>query len=78
MTLHDIVVMDVRQWYYYPIEMPVTSNGDGPATVGIDAEKITYEVWDVLLNTHASFDNLPDAINEAMRLNAVVKVELKE
>lgn len=77
MTLQDNIVMDVRQWYHYPIEMPVTANGEGPATVGIDAEKITYEVWDVLFNTHASFDNLPDAINEAMRLNAVVKGELR-
>ena len=60
---------DVRKWFYYPIEMPVTAEGMGPATVGVDASKITYEVWDVLLNSHGSFDNLPDAINEAIRLN---------
>jgi len=58
-----------RLWRYYPIEMPVTYEGNGPATVGIDAVKMSYEVWDWLLNTHASFDNLPDAINEAMHLN---------
>lgn len=63
---------DVRKWFHFPIEMPVTAAGEGPATVGLDAAKITYEVWDVELNTHASFDNLPDAINEAMRLNAAL------
>lgn len=64
---------DVRKWFYYPIEMPLSADGNGPAKVGTDAVNITYEVWDVLLNTHASFDNLPDAINEAMRLNAKLK-----
>jgi len=61
--------VDVRQWYHYPIEMPLSADGQGPATIGVDARRITYEVWDALLHTHASFDNLPDAINEAMRLN---------
>ena len=61
--------LDVRQWDYYPIEMPVTADGCGPATVGVDAVQITYELWDKLLTSHASFDNLPDAINEAMRLS---------
>ncbi|CAB4138954.1 hypothetical protein UFOVP346_9 [uncultured Caudovirales phage] len=36
---------DVRKWFHYPIEMPVTADGQGPATVGQDAAKITYEVW---------------------------------
>lgn len=58
-----------REWFYYPIEMPLSADGQGPATVGVDAAKITYEVWDVLLNTYSSHGNLPDAINEAMRLN---------
>jgi hypothetical protein len=58
-----------RDWFYFPIEMPVTSAGWGPATVGLDADKITYCVWDKLFNEHGSFDNLYDAINEAMRLN---------
>ena len=61
--------MDVRQWFYYPIMMPLTADGEGPATIGLDAKTITFEVWDQLLTAHASFDNLPDAINEAMRLN---------
>ena len=62
-------VSNCRQWPFYPIEMPLTASGNGPATVGFDAEKITYEVWDQVYNTHACFDNLPDAINEAMRLS---------
>ena len=64
-----MVSRDCREWFYFPIEMPLHKNGKGPATVGVDAASITYEVWDRLLNTHASFDNLYDAINEAMRLN---------
>jgi len=61
---------DCRKWFHYPMPMPVTAEGRGPATVGVDAVEITYEVWDELICSHASFDNLPDAINEAMRLNA--------
>lgn len=60
---------DCRQWWHYPIEMPITAEGQGPAKVGVDAAAMTYEVWDKLLNSHASFDNLPDAINDAMRRN---------
>ncbi|NTF18211.1 hypothetical protein G6L37_07310 [Agrobacterium rubi] len=62
---------DVRQWQHYPIEMPLTDEGEGPATVGFDATKITYEVWDQALKSHGSYDHLPDAINESIRLNAV-------
>ena len=69
---------DVRKWFYFPIEMPLTADGQGPATVGVDAATISYEVWDVLLNTHSSHNNLPDAINEAMRLNALLEGESHE
>jgi hypothetical protein len=62
-------ILSVNKWTYYPIEMPLSASGAGPATVGVDATKITYEVWDRLLQSHGSFDNLPDAINEAIRLN---------
>lgn len=62
---------DVRKWFHYPIIMPITEDGKGPATIGTDAHSVTFEVWDQLYNSHASFDNLPDAINEAMRLNAL-------
>ena len=64
---------DVRKWFYYPIEMPLSADDQGPATIGKDAAKISYEVWDqMLVGTHASFDNLPDAINEAIRLNLLL------
>ena len=63
------VPTDCRRWPYYPIPMPFTKDGKGPATIGVDAESISYEVWDCVYNSYASFDNLPDAINEAMRLS---------
>jgi hypothetical protein len=63
-----------RDWYYFPIEMPVTKAGWGPATVGLDAYRITYCVWDKLFNEYGSFDNLYDAMNEAMRLNNEIYV----
>ena len=66
------VPANVRQWHYYPIEMPVTAGGDGPATVGDDAARMTYEVWDWTFNSHGSFDNLPDAINCAMNMTAAL------
>ena len=61
--------LDCRQWFYYPILMPINEEGQGPAVVGKDATKITFEVWDMALQTHSSHTNLPDAINEAIRLN---------
>lgn len=72
-------MIGVREWEYYPIEMPVDSEGRGPATIGVDAVRMTYEVWDQSFNTYASFDNMPDAINEAMRLNlSTQSVEKKD
>lgn len=61
---------NVREWYYFPIQMPVDKDGNGPAEVGLSV-RIDYEVWDQLCNTWASYNNLPDAINEAMRLNEI-------
>ena len=63
------VPLNCRKWPFYPIEMPTTADGKGPATIGIDAASVEYEVWDQDFNTHASFNNLADAINEAMRLS---------
>lgn len=61
----------VRTWPHYPVPMPVTADGKGPATIGVDAVAIEYEVWEAEPPHHAvaSFDNLPDAINEAMRIS---------
>jgi hypothetical protein len=63
---HVIVPNDVRQWPFYPIEMPYAKGGGGPAVIGEDAVGMVYEVWDRLYQTHGSFDKLPDAINAAM------------
>jgi hypothetical protein len=64
---------DCRKWWYFPIEMPLTPDGQGPAILGKDPiGSITYEVWDRLCCSWATFDNLPDAINDAMRRNAIM------
>lgn len=62
------IPLDVRRWYYYPIEMPLNSEGQGPASQE-ECTEITYEVWDVVFNSYSSHKNLPDAINEALRRN---------
>ena len=60
--------MSLRMWQYYPIEMPVTKEGLGPATVGVDAVSIEYEVWRATdLSSIGSYKNLPDAITGALR-----------
>lgn len=57
-----------REWFYYPIVMPVNKDDQGPCDLK-DAVKLTWEVWDQELMSHASFDYLPDAIDDAMRRN---------
>ena len=59
---------DVRTWPYFPIVMPLKS-GLGPAS-DEECDEITWEVWDRICDKHGSFGCLPDAINEAIRLNA--------
>lgn len=63
-----LVDADCRYWFHYPIVIPVNETGAGPEDIG-KAVKLTWEVWDQELRSHASFDTLPEAINEAMRLN---------
>lgn len=58
-----------RDWFHYPILMPLNADGDGPASLDEIAE-LSWQVWDKTMETHGSFDNLYDAINAAMRLNA--------
>ena len=60
--------LNVRTWPFYPIEMPLTEDKMGPATIGKDAAVITYEVWDHFCNAHGSYNYLPDAINQALIL----------
>jgi hypothetical protein len=58
--------LNVRTWPYYPITLPLLQ-GEGPVSEQ-DCDEITYEVWDQLCNSHGSYEYLPDAINEALRL----------
>jgi hypothetical protein len=60
-----VVPMDCRKWAVYPIQMPINAEGHGPSSLA-DAVIIQYEVWDQTYLAHASYDNLPDAINRAM------------
>ena len=62
---------DVRKWSHYPIVMPLTAEGNGPASEEKgEVRKITWEVWSQdLSESHGPFEFLPDAINEAMRLS---------
>lgn len=62
-------MVKANQWWYKPIEIPLTEDGDGPATVGVDATKVIYEVWDPFCNTHFACENLLESICEAQRLN---------
>ena len=58
--------------FYYPIEMPLTKDGRGPATIGKDAAKMTYQVWDQFCDSHGDFEFLSDAIRHAQKLNAAL------
>ena len=69
MTDTPVTQADCREWFYYPIEMPLDADGNGPASHK-EAVKIVYEVWDRCCDTFGSYEHLSDAINEAMRLNA--------
>lgn len=74
LTFEEVIISqfdwgNTRTWWFFPLEMPVTKEGKGPATVGEDATSILYEVWDQNLNTYDTFQYLPDAINKAMELN---------
>ena len=66
-----------REWLYFPIVMPLTADGNGPARVGKDAAKLTWEVWDIFCETYGSFDYLLDAIDLAIRLNQEDPAKLK-
>ena len=61
---------DVRRWDFYPIVMPLTKDGNGPASAG-EINRLTWEVWDRCHQSHASYDNLSDAINDCMSSNAL-------
>ncbi|MGH1412114.1 MAG: hypothetical protein ACRBB0_01380 [Pelagimonas sp.] len=55
---------------YYVMEMPLTSDGNGPAVVGKGASKMTYEIWCARsLRTMAVYDMLSDANRECLSVN---------
>jgi hypothetical protein len=58
--------LDTRTWPFFPITLPLLQ-GEGPVSAA-ECDSITWEVWDRTLTSYGSFDNLPDAINEALRL----------
>ena len=63
--------------YFYPIEMPLTANGDGPADHA-DTARIAYEVWDVDCNTYGVSDTLSGAIALANVLNKAYRLLAKK
>lgn len=64
----DNVPEDVRKRYFYIIPMPLTIEGHGPASHP-DIHRLTFEIWDLDLSSHSSFEHLPDAIQECEKLN---------
>lgn len=55
-------------WFFFPIGMPLTKEGYGPAESD-DFYEMTYEVWDRELSVYGSHKYLPNAIEEAIELN---------
>lgn len=60
---------NVGDWPYFPIPMPLTADGQGPATLGEDAATMSYQVWDWTNTSHGEFEHLSDAIELAMKLS---------
>lgn len=54
---------------YFPILMPLTKDGNGPADIH-EIDKITFQVWDRFCESYGEFDYLSDAIDKADELNA--------
>lgn len=65
----SLVPSNSRLWAYYPIMIPYTRNGHGPATIGVDAATVQWEVWEA--DTHRCVgvhDYLSSALNQAIAL----------
>jgi hypothetical protein len=67
----DAEIDRLKQWRHYPIDMPLTAEGMGPATIGFDAASVIYEVWDENCTSYGAFPQLRQAIELAMRLNSL-------
>ena len=59
----------MREWYFFPIVMPLNAEGQGPARDGEIVSTITWEVWNQDLESLSSHEFLADAVDEAIRLN---------
>lgn len=49
----------------FVVEMPLTADGDGPATIGKDAASIVYEVWEA--GTFEKLSGPHEMLSEAIR-----------
>lgn len=68
-------VKPVWSWPFFPIVMPVTKDGLGPADMH-ETDRLTWEVWETgTLNSHASYDYLFEAINHALELSGDAALE---
>lgn len=68
--VHIEGIPDVSSWMFIPIVMPLAGDGTGPATIGKDATKLTYEVWDRNCKCHGSYENLLEAVEHALKLSS--------
>lgn len=56
--------------FFFPLVMPLDVDGRGPASIeNGEARKLTWEVWDHVLNSYGSYDYLWQAIAEAEKMN---------
>jgi len=76
-TKEDIVLLkkyyiedDPKTWPFFPIIIP-TKEGRGPVS-DEECDKIGWEVWDQFCLASQSFNNLPEAISFAMKMNKKV------
>lgn len=61
---------NVRERFWYVIVMPLNDNGHGPASEELgEVRKLTWEVWNQVLESDSSWEFLPDAIQRCEELN---------
>lgn len=67
-------MIDKKVWYYYPIDIPLNHQGDGPVSYK-ECTSVSYEVWDQSANLISTHESLLEAAEEASRLNKLHKVQ---